>query len=419
MNDQERQGTLPLDWAAATQPAVRPGTRSRFSESGAPGDGGRVIAIDLLRGLAVMGMIMVAYAGDWDHRFRVLTHADWRGFALADMIFPAFLFCVGAALPFSIRRRARRGKGALIGHVLWRSAVLIVLGVVLNALPTFDWGHVRLMGILQRIGLCYAVAGSVCVLLARRRGDGFVLDPRPLAVLALALLAGYGALLLHWDAPGCGPACFDSAHSLPTVVDRAVFGIPHLWPYGTTAGVVTFDPEGLVSTLGALCNVLIGVLAGLALLRPAASQRGMRGTLAWLAVAGAVCLAAGLALDPFVPVVKKIWTPSFALLSGGFSLLACAALAWLVPARASRWTVPVLSFGTNATLAFVGITLTDTVLQLPLAAVHGSLHDAGAAALDRWIPDARVASAAYSALLLTVLGLGLWQLYRRRIFFRI
>ncbi|HAK92125.1 heparan-alpha-glucosaminide N-acetyltransferase domain-containing protein [Massilia timonae] len=91
---------------------------------------GRILALDLLRGLAVMGMILVAYAGDWDHHFTVLTHADWRGFALADMIFPSFLFCVGAALPYSFRRRAAAGKPALVGHVLWRSAALILLGVM-------------------------------------------------------------------------------------------------------------------------------------------------------------------------------------------------------------------------------------------------------------------------------------------------
>lgn len=376
---------------------------------------GRILALDLLRGLAVMGMILVAYAGDWDHRFTVLTHADWRGFALADMIFPGFLFCVGAALPYSFRRRAADGKLALVGHVLWRSAALILLGIGLQLLPSFDLQNVRLPGILQRIGLCYAVVGTLCVLLARggREGD-LKLDLARLAPAAGLVLLGYAALLLAWDAPGCGPACFDSRHSLPAVVDRAVLGVPHLWPYGTTDGVVTYDPEGLVSTLGALFNVLAGVMAAVLLQR-----RGLRDALGLLALAGACALAIGLALDPMLPVVKKLWTPSFALLSSGFALLAFAALAWLAPRADSPWSTPLLAFGSNATLAFVGISLVDTAMQLPLAGSYPSAHAFAGALLAQAIPEPRVASVAYSALLLVALGLVLLQLYRRRIFFKL
>jgi predicted acyltransferase len=370
----------------------------------------RVIAIDLLRGLAVMGMIMVAYAGGWDHRFTFLTHADWRGFAIADMIFPAFLFCAGAALPYALGRRAGEGRTALVGHVLRRAAALILLGVFLNLLPGFDFAHVRLPGILQRIGLCYAIVGTGCALALRRGG----LSASALVTASAVLLVGYACLLLAWDAPGCGRACFDSANSLPAVVDRAVFGVPHLWPWGRTGDIVTYDPEGLVATLGALVNVLLGVTASVLLMR---SHK--RATLTALAVAGVLCLLAGLLLDPLIPVVKKLWTPSFALLSGGFTLLALLVLMRLAPPgrEAPAWTRPVLAFGTNATLAFVGITLIDTAMQLPLGASSG--HDLLAGWLARAIPEPRVASAAYSALLLCVLGAGLWQLYKRRIVIRI
>ena len=371
----------------------------------------RVLAVDLLRGLAVMGMVMVAYAGGWEHRFTFLTHADWRGFAIADMIFPAFLFSAGAALPYALRRREAQGRAALVLHVWRRAAALVALGVLLNLLPGFDVAHVRLPGILQRIGLCYAIAGTGCVLAARRDGP-------PVAALVTAmivLLAGYATLLLAWDAPGCGRACFDSAHALPAVVDRAVFGVDHLWPWGRTGAAVTYDPEGLVSTLGALVNMLLGVTASVLLMR---SHKPA--TLTTLAIAGVACLLAGLLLDPLVPMVKKLWTPSFALVSGGFTLLTLLTLMRLVPPgrEAPVWTRPVLAFGTNATLAFVGITLIDTAMQLPLGSV-GSGHDLLAGMLARLIPEARVASAAYSALLLGLLGAGLWQLYRRRVVIRI
>jgi predicted acyltransferase len=280
----------------------------------------------------------------------------------------------------------------------------------LNLLPGFDFAHVRLPGILQRIGLCYAIAGTGCVLALRRDG----LSVPALAAAIVVLLVGYAGLLLAWDAPGCGRACFDSANSLPAVVDRAVFGVDHLWPWGRTGDVVTYDPEGLVATLGALVNVLVGAAASALLMR---SHRPA--TLTALAIAGAACLLAGFLLDPLVPVVKKLWTPSFALLSSGFTLLALLALMRLVPPgrEAPAWARPVLAFGTNATLAFVGITLIDTVMQLPLGA--GSGHDLLAGWLVQVIPAPRIASAAYSALLLLVLGAGLWQLYKRRIVIRI
>ena len=370
----------------------------------------RVAAIDLLRGLAVMGMIMVAYAGDWDHRFTVLTHAHWRGFALADMIFPSFLLCVGASIPYSFAQRAaRHGRGRVMLHVWRRAGALVLLGILLNLLPYFDVGHVRLMGILQRIGLCYAAAGTLCAVLGRS-----ALSARAVVAATAALLLGYGAILLLWDAPGCGRACFDSAHSLPAVIDRAVFGVHHLWPYGTTDGVVTFDPEGLLSTCGALANVLFGVLAGLLLQRAEA-----RRALPLLSVLALALIVAALALDPLVPIIKKLWTPSFALLSGGSSLLVLVALARLTtPGAAPPWAIPIRVYGANATLAFILITLLDTFMQLPVLA-SGSLHGAAARHLGVLIGDARVASAVYSFALLMVVGMILLPLYRRRIFLKL
>lgn len=376
---------------------------------------GRIAAIDLLRGLAVIGMILVAYAGDWDHRFPVLTHADWRGFALADMIFPSFLFCVGAAMPFSLLKRAGELPiPDVLRYLARRSAALFALGLLLNLLPDFDFGHVRIMGILQRIGMCYFAAGMLALLLGRRTAAGFELAPRSIALAAAALALAYGGLLWLWDAPDCGRGCFDSAHALPTVIDRALLGVPHIWPYGTTAGSVTYEPEGLLSTSGALINVLIGLLAGLVLQAGDATAYAR-----WLKLGlmGAALLVLGFALDPAIPVVKKIWTPSFALMSSGFSLLA---LLVLKPISATWRLSPVQAFGANATLAFIGISLLDCVLQLPLrAAAPRSWHDRFAIELGNMIADARVASVAYSAALAALLGAALLLLYRRRLFFKL
>jgi len=386
-------------------------TATALSASAAgSGAAGRIVAIDLLRGLAVIGMILVAYAGDWEHRYAVLNHAGWQGFALADMIFPSFLFCAGAAMPFSLLKRAHaQPAGAVIAYLARRGAALFLLGLLLNLLPYFDFAQVRVMGILQRIGICYFAAGLLVLALGRRSADRFELRPARVIAAIATLTIAYGALLLAWDAPNCGRACFDSLHSLPAVIDRAVLGLPHMWPYGVTDGAVTYEPEGLLSTAGALINMLAGLAAGLALRADAS-----RTTLFKLAAVGLGLLLAGFALDPLLPLVKKIWTPSFALMSSGFSLLAVAAL-W--PFRGGA---PVLAFGANATLAFIGISLMDVVLQLPLrASAPASYHDHLAALLGGALADARLASLSYSAALVLVLGTALLLLYRKKVFLRL
>ena len=374
-------------------------------------------AIDLLRGLAVIGMILVAYAGDWDHRFTVLTHTEWRGFAIADMIFPSFLFCVGIVLPFSLERRLRAASPAQVyTGILRRGAALFGLGLLLQLLPFFDFSTVRVMGILQRIGLCYVLAGFIVLALGTRGPLTFTL-PLGRAIAAAAIVAlGYAALLLWWDAPECGRACFDSVHALPAVIDRAVLGVHHMWPYGTTNGIVTYEPEGLISTLGSLINVLIGVSTGLVLQRGG----GTHGSVVLrLVLAGVVLLVGGLLMGSALPVVKKIWTPSFAVLSAGFSLLCLSGLLVLT-AKARFAGTPIKVFGVNATLAFIVVSLLDVLLQFPFSSLpRVTLHDTFTTLLGSVIPDARVASVTYSLVLLGVVGLLLWPLLRKGIYFRL
>jgi predicted acyltransferase len=375
----------------------------------------RLEALDILRGLCVIGMILVAYAGDWGNRFAVLNHADWQGLVLADMIFPGFLFCVGVALPMSFASRsARQTKIQLFGHVLWRAVALIALGVVLNFIADPDPTSFRLPGILQRIGLCYALAGGLCLVLGRKSDHDFTVPGWPLAGAIAALLAGYAALLSLWTGPACAGACFDSANSLPAVIDRAIFTPAYMWDWGLTDGAVTFDPEGLVSSLGALVNVLIGVMVAVYV-----RSHGIGGSLVGLSLLGVLLILVGLGMNGEIPVIKKIWTPSFALVSAGFSIIVFVLLALIADVfKAGRLAIFAKVFGANATLAFVLISLFDAVLQLPLLS-GVSLHDAASAQLAALIPAARVASLTYSVGLVLLIGLILWPLYRKRWFLKI
>ncbi len=307
----------------------------------------RLQSLDTLRGLAVAGMIVVTSPGAWDISYAPLRHAEWQGWTLADIVFPTFLFAVGMAFALSFPRMWGAEDRALAWRrIARRTALLILLGLLLNALPYFDLSHLRIPGILQRIAVCYALVAALSLLTLRRDADGRAdLNPIALGIAAAVLLAVYWALLAFVPVPGFGAGQFDSAGNLPGYVDRAIFTVPHLWPYGTTGKVVTYDPEGVLSTLGAIINVLVGALAAILWRkRPGPAP---------LAIVGAVLLVLGLLLDPVLPMIKRLWTDSFALFSSGFSLLLLALLTAAEKAPlVTRALAPLRVLGRNAILAF-------------------------------------------------------------------
>jgi len=370
---------------------------------------GRLVPLDWLRGLAVAGMILVTSPGSWDHAWRQLQHAPWDGWTLADMVFPTFLFSVGFALALGFRGSVP----GVWGRVMRRTLLLILLGLLLNALPYFDLPHLRIPGILQRIALCYALAASLLLLTARSGTDGKTeLNRTAVAIAVLVLLVGYWLLLMLIPVPGIGAGHVDSANNLPAFVDRTIFSVDHLWPYGLTAGVVTYDPEGLLSTLPATVNVLIGILA---------AGLWRRGTsTAWLALAGVLLFVAGLALDPLFPINKRIWTSSFALLSSGFSLTLLAVLMLLPASRAiDTLTTPFRILGGNAILAFVLSQLLSAFGGLPILAGGRTPQNWGYGIATSIIPDANLASFACALAILTLVVLLVAPLHRRRIHLRL
>ncbi len=377
--------------------------------------GERVAAIDILRGLCVAGMILVAYAGEWSDRFKVLQHADWHALALADMIFPGFLVCAGMAIPLSFAKRGHETKATLVRHIALRALALIVLGVALNFASSLLFGPFRIPGILQRIGICYAVAGGLAVWLAKKDGKGYRVPIQPFFWIAAGVLAAYASLLSFTVMPDCGPACFTPTHSLPSVVDRLVFTTKYMWPYGTSHGQVVFDPEGLISTIGAVTDVMLGVMISAYLRRI-----GVRGALATLALAAVMLMVLGTGIDHLDPIIKKLWTPSFALVSGGFVLFVFVLLALIADVGGwTAWAMPLRVLGTNATAAFVGISVIDMAMgAVKLGPKHLSGHDALVAALDSVIPSQRVESLCYSLILLAVVTAALWPLYLKRWFLK-
>lgn len=378
----------------------------------------RWLALDWLRGLSVLGMLLVVMPGDWSARYSWLDHAAWAGISPADWIFPSFLFCVGLALPISLQRRLGEGtpKRLLLRQIFLRTCLLIALGILLNAFPAFDWPHVRLPGVLQRIGLCYGLSASLLLLCLSVDGRGkLMFDGFWIGACAMVIALGYWLLLSFVPPPGNSAPAYDSLGSWPAYLDRELFSVAHLWPWGLTDGQVTYDPEGLVSTLPACINLLLGVLVGESYLRgPSLTRQGR-----WL-LAGLLLIIAGAVWGTSFPLIKKIWTSSFALFSGGIALVLLVLferLAALAPANGFGRLLS--AFGANALLAFVLAGLIGPLLDMPWLPQGDNLRHWGQTHLLQWIGNVQIASLVFSLLVVAALfGLLHW-LNQRQLWLRL
>jgi predicted acyltransferase len=309
-------------------------------------------ALDVLRGLTIVTMLLNLSPGSWEHNYAWLVHAPWEGWTLIDMVAPAFLLCVGAAMPLSLQRRSEQGagRGELARHMTLRALLLVAIGFLLNLYPQFDWETVRIPGVLQRIGLCYGFAGAFMLLTARRTDSGtLTLRAGPIAGFAIFILVSYWALLYFVPVPGFGAPRFDPIGSWPAVIDRAVIGVQHFFPHYRIDGQVVFDPEGILSTWPACFNILLGALAGLVYARGTFERPAVI-----LVVAGALMMAVATLLTGICPLIKNLWTSTFALFSGGFCLVCLGALMPVTQlAGVNQVLGPARIFGENPLLAYV------------------------------------------------------------------
>jgi predicted acyltransferase len=303
----------------------------------------RFVSLDAMRGITVGAMIFVNNPGDWSHVLGPFGHAAWHGCTPTDLIFPTFLFIVGVSLALAGGSRIESGGdlAALQRSWWWRALRIIALGWVLAAIavatlpsPPGDPVPWRPLGVLPRIGICFGLVGWLYL-----HSTG-----RTRWIIYAGLLAVYGALLAWW-----GDLTRD--HSLPSRVDSLVLG-PYIYHYNAATGL-GYDPEGLLSTLGALSNTILGAQCGDWLRR----QR-----LRPIAQCGAAMMAGGLLLHLlWMPMNKSLWTPPFALFSGGFSAVALVVVYSLVEQR----HVPPYGrrFGVNAITAYAGGILTVCLLD--------------------------------------------------------
>jgi predicted acyltransferase len=375
---------------------------------------GRLLSLDVLRGLTIAFMILVNNNGNEAAASWPLKHAAWNGFTPTDLVFPTFLFLVGISTVYSTAVRLAQGatRQSLFLHILRRSVILYLLGLVVNSFPYFHLHTMRFYGVLPRIAICYLIIASL-----------YLLSPgwRSKAALAIAALAGYWILMRFVPVPGYGIPThdiplLDRDANLTAWLDRQVFSAPHLYER-------TRDPEGLLSTIPALATALLGLLTGIWL----RTQRTLRAKAAGIATAGLTGVLLGSLWNVSFPINKKLWTSSYVFFAGGLSLLLLALCLLIVDLRQktsstsghSRFLSPVFVFGTNAISAYVF----SELLQSTLTSIHPrqgiNLQQLLYRSMADVIPNQAFASLLYSIAFVAICWVPVSLLYRRSIFIKI
>ncbi|MBI3715208.1 MAG: DUF1624 domain-containing protein [Betaproteobacteria bacterium] len=321
--------------------------------------GNRLVSLDAFRGFTIAAMVLVNNPGDWGHLYAQLDHAEWNGWTFTDWIFPFFLFICGVSMAFSLVRRAEAGddKKGLLLQLSKRAAIIFAVGLFLNLFPYFHFDTVRIPGVLQRIALCIVLAAPIAVYCSWRGQCAWI----------IALLGFYTVAML-WipvaDLQGIvGAGVLEPGRDFGAYVDRTILS-GHMWGRSKT-----WDPEGLFTTLPAICTLLFGLLAGCWL----GSGYNKAEKTVWMMLAGLACLWLGGILNSvLMPINKSLWTTSYCIFMTGWALLLFAAFYWLIDGndslrlreRSRRILLPFTIYGMNALFIFAFSGLVARLLGL-------------------------------------------------------
>ena len=378
----------------------------------------RLLSLDVLRGITIAFMIMVnnnGGRGSWGF----MNHAQWNGLTPTDLVFPTFVFVVGASIVFAFHARMKRGatRKELAWHTVRRAVILFALGMVVNNFPFFHWTHMRFYGVLQRIAICYLVVGLF-----------YIWDQRVWTKVAglVVALVGYWVLLRWVPVPGAGMPgrdipFMDIRMNLVSWLDRLI--MPHHL-YLEYPDHNVRDPEGLLSDLPAFGTALLGVLAALWL----RGQRAAKSTALGLAAGAVTCLALGYLWSLEFPLNKNMWTSSFVLVAAGYSLTVLT-LSYLVMdvwgwgrGESKGLVYPWLVLGANSITAYMFSELVPGILDhIEFVAGGKKTNPMGWLADHVFIhmPTPGWAAFAYSFFTLAYCFIPVWILYRKKIFVKV
>jgi len=389
----------------------------------------RLVSLDAFRGITIAGMVLVNNPGSWDAIYPPLDHAEWNGWTPTDLVFPFFLFIVGVAITFSLGNRVAAGgaKRDLYLKIIRRAVLIFVIGLILNTFPFYDFakgewldpGMVRIMGVLQRIAICYLVS-SLMFLHTNWRQQ---------VIIAIGLLIVYWFLMTFIDVPGCLTTSVDlKPCNLAAYIDRSIFGENHMWQQSKV-----YDPEGLLSTIPAIATTIAGMLTGAWLQseRPAVvggstsdeSSEQYR-KVSGLFFFGVILVALGWIWSFWFPINKRLWTSSYVVFTAGLALCFLGTCYWLIDIKKfTTWAKPFVVFGANAIALYIG----SEILAVALGVIRVGGPEGKRIGLQDWLfsnlfltwatpINASLAMAVCTILVWLFL---MWLLYRKRIYIRL
>ncbi|MXV14642.1 acyltransferase family protein [Hufsiella ginkgonis] len=322
----------------------------------------RLLSLDVFRGLTVAMMILVNNPGDWGRIYLPLEHAEWNGCTPTDLVFPFFLFIVGVSVSYALgkKKELTGNHNKLILVSLKRALIIFGLGLFMSLFPKVftdpvsSFATVRIPGVLQRIALVYFVTAVLFI----KTG------PKTQLRVLVAVLIAYWALMTFVPVPGVGYPNLEKETNLGAWLDRTLITSPHLWK-----SAVTWDPEGLLSSMPAVSTGLFGVLTGTWLKR---KDRDEATKVTWLFVTGIFAVMLGLLWDLQFPINKSLWTSSYVLYSGGLAMMGLALLYWIVDVQGyKKWTTAFVVYGVNAIVVFVASGLLARSMNLYMVQAEG------------------------------------------------
>lgn len=342
----------------------------------------RLLALDILRGITIAGMLLVNNPGSWGHIYAPLEHAPWHGLTPTDLVFPFFMFIMGVSTYFSLKKFDFKFSAHAGIKILRRTIVIFFIGLFIawtslslrgisNDMPLsealFNFEHLRILGVMPRLALCYGIGSVLALAFSRRRLPW---------VVALIIIA-YGIILLA----GNGLEFSDS--NVISRVDHAVLGENHMY-HDTINGVeLAFDPEGLLSTLPAIAHMLIGFLCGGMILAVKDNTKRIN----QLFIVGTILTFLGFLLSYGMPINKKIWSPTFVLTTCGLAASFLGLLIWIIDIKGyKRWCRFFEVYGINPLFLYVFGSLLSIVLTFTKVPYSGA--EDGVISVKGWLYNA-------------------------------
>ena len=353
----------------------------------------RLLSLDVLRGITVVGMILVNNAGG-TLSYGFLQHSTWNGLTICDLVFPFFLFIMGISTYIALSTFHFQSSGSVIRKILIRTCVILCIGWAIHWFDFscngdfFPFTHLRLTGVLPRIALCYWAVSFVALYVNHKYIGWFI----------GVLLVGYTFLLCI----GNGYMLADT--NLLAIIDRNVLGAEHLYHKSF------IDPEGLTSTLSAIAHTLVGFCCGKIILTEKTLEQKTRKLL----VTGFILLVCGLCLVEVLPLNKRIWSPTFVLVTCGLAAMLQALLIYVIDMKEKkRWCRFFEIFGINPLFIYVLSEVTAIIIGTigSKSVIYEGIHSL--------IENPYLASAVYALTFTLIMGACGYPLYKKKIYIKI